>query len=430
MDASRLRLSVPSLRISDDGTTHCYGIAVVYGKLRWDIFHRFSEYLALYDKLLQYGLEAIPSPPAKSIGRPNNSSVLEERRAMLEIWIKSLLIRPDICTSVPFIEFIEYELHTGCSVSSVSPFLQAICQDGKFQLSDFHWSRTTRSIFASYEEAASIARLGKVWSLVESDELGSLSIWGLKKYITSCVGNTSSSTSSEPYFDQILHTNTNHRCRALYYNETTGRMFVGLETGAVEVYRYPSINHHHDPAISETFCGLEKEEQLNLHSESIMSIRGNDAGPGRILTVGFDKAIRVVNCTTLETLCGGKLTKRLSSGHHLTVGILEDATSTEQFMKSRMFIGTSNGDVFVFASMGNPPEWLFKIEGNSFHFPITALELAGSSLLVGQKYSLCIYRIGKSIDECKFTQIATYQPLLKAGNESSFIHVPMVSFGT
>lgn len=424
MDCSRLKLSIPSLRVSDDGATHTYGIAVVYGKLRWDVFHRFSEYHAVYDKLLEYSLEAVPQPPPKSIGRPNNSAVLEERRLMLETWLKALCRRPDIRSSSPFVDFIEFELHTSCSVPPLLPHLQAVVQDPKFQLSDFQWVPSSRSVFASYEDSASMARLGKVWSLVESDEMGSLSVWSFphaSDYNWSRETNETSST--EPYFDKLIHTSTYQRCRALFFHEATGRIFVGLESGVVEVYRFPSRTQHNrknteDATVTETFCGLEKEEQLNLHSESIMSIRGNNAGPGRILTVGFDKAVRVVNCTTLETLSGGKLTKRLSSGHHLTTGVLENASNEEEFLKSRMFIGSSNGSVFIFSSMVNPPEWLHTIEGEGSN-PITALELAGSSLLVAQKYTLSIYRVGKAVEDCKVVRIAKYEPELKFGESGN-----------
>lgn len=421
MDCLRLKLSIPALRVSDDGATHTYGIAVVYGKLRWDVFHRFSEYLSLYERLLEYPLEGVPSPPPKSIGRPQNSLVLEERRVMLETWLKALCQRPDIRSSSPFVDFIEFEIHTSCRVPPLSAQLLAVCQDAKFNLSDFQWVPSTRSIFASFEEAASMARLGKVWSLVETDDLGSLSVWVLSRASDGNWKTELSEEGNEAQFDQLLHTNTPHRCRALYFHEATGRIFVGLENGFVEVYRFPHRTARTDHVQLDdngngegTFFGLEKEEQLNLHSESIMSIRGDSAGPGRILTVGFDKAVRVVNCSTLETLCGGKLTKRIASGHHLTVGVLENTSTEEEFLKSRMFIGSSDGSVFIFSSMVNPPEWLHTIEGKGPH-PITSLELAGSSLLVAQKYTLTIYRVGKSFETCKVTQMAKYEPDLKMG---------------
>lgn len=348
---------------------------------------------------------------------------------MLEIWFKSIAARPDIRTAPPFIDFIEFELHTNSNVGQLAPYVEGVCRDSRFHLTDFQFVPSSRSIFASYEEGAGMARLGKAWSLVEEDELGSLNVWSLPddQGDGADYGPPSSCESNDGriYFEAHLRTSTHHRCRALYYHEATGRLFVGFDTGRVDVYNQArneavSSRMNDSDAIAETIYGLQKEEELNLHSESILTLCGSDSGPGRVMSVGFDKAVRVLNCRTLELLCGGKLKKRLPSGGHLTCGVLEDANSEQEFLNSRMFVGASHGEVFIFSTTVNPPQCLDTIqcdEGDS-KAPVTALELAGPNLLVARKYTCSIYRVGKVLEKgpkSKITRIAIYDPQLKFG---------------
>lgn len=445
MDCTRLRVSIPKVSIAtNDGVVHKYCIKLVYGKLGWEVHHRFSEFHSLNDTLHSMcQFQALPPPPSKSLLRPHDSAVLEERRIMLQNWIRLLCARPDVRTSSPFLEFIEFERYTNVTVHPLAPVLCGVCEDGKFQLSDCVWREATRSVIASYEETASMARVGKVWSLVETEELGSLSIWGIRVPDgvlpdASLYGLHSSVGAGRPVFgasnaaavplddfreiqfDKTVHMAAPHRFRCIYFFPVQNRLFVGLDTGVVEVYNVPFSPSEYTDEVPTVLHGFMKETELPLHTESLLSLRGNEVGPGRFITTGFDKAVRVVNCTTLETISGGNLAKRLEYREHLATAVLEGGTDEESFLKSRMFIGTSKGNVFVYSSQTNPPEYRTTI---SCKEPIGALELAGANLLIAHKYTLSIYRVGRPGDETKAFLTAQFRPDLHSGRTISSIAV-------
>lgn len=436
MDCSRLRLSVPKVSMSaQEGVIHKYCINVIYGKLEWDIHHRFSEFHSLNDTLQgMCNIQALPPPPRKSVIRPHDASTLEERRIMLQNWIRLLCARPDVRTSSPFLEFIEFERHTNVSVQPLAPFLCGACDDAKFQLSDFIWCQDTRSIVASYEETAGMARVGKVWSLVEAEELGSLSVWNINEQD---VGSLSSALYDEqrllnPYrpslalndplpssrdfkeleLDRTVHMSAPYRFHCIFFYPPQNRLFAGLDTGVVQVYNMPFSTGDYSCDAPTALHGFTKETDLPLHTEAILSLSGDDSGCGRFITTSFDKAIRVVNCSSLETISGGNLAKRMGFREQLVAAVLERAIDEETYFKSRMFIGTSAGNVFVYASQVNPPEYRTTI---SCKEPVGALELAGSNLLVAHKYTLSIYRVGRPGEETKAQLTAQLRPDLPTG---------------
>jgi hypothetical protein len=425
MDFSRFQLSIPYVTLcSDDGVIHKYCIKLVYGKLEWEICRRFSEFQTLNDTLLTTGqFQAIPKPPPKNFLRPHNVVVIEERRIMLENWLKHLSNRPDVRTSSFFLDFIEFESNTNTVVEPLGPVLLGCCDDGKFHLSDFVYCSPNRSIIASYAESANMSRIGKVWSLIELEELGGLSIFEMCRS-ASCSKTSPTTTPTLPLlsynkketvqFEKNVFMTAPFRFNRLYYSRSNNRLFITLHNGVVHVYKLPSTFRYTNADVnSTTLHGFFKETELVLHTESIVSINGDNNIPGRFVTAGYDDAIRIVNCKTLETLSGGSLSKRLDYNEKITLAIIENVPC-EFYNQSRLFIGTTKGNVLICSLHVNPPEYRVTIPcGNT----IGALELAGSNILIAHKHILSIYRIGIFGEEHNFSLIVQLNPHLLSGKK-------------
>eukprot|EP00913_Durusdinium_trenchii_P027448 g25744.t1 len=125
-----------------------------------------------------------------------------------------------------------------------------------------------------------------------------------------------------------------------------GHIFVGLEDGKIEVF------HLKPGEVKPEAAGA-----LELHHKS--PVTHLSVSSRRLLSVGFDTAMRVIDVRTRELRCGGRLLKRLRSEmDYLTSCHLDDE-------HDRAFIGTSGGDVFVLDISQNPPNFLHMVDMGS-----------------------------------------------------------------
>lgn len=423
MDVARLRLSIPTVRLAPDGGSHAYDIHIVYGKLHWTVSHRFSTFLAVADALAHQGYEALPLPPPKTLTRPQDAAVLEGRRVMLQTWLRALCVRPDTRTSRPLLDFLEFELQTSTAVPSLAPAVLGWCGEPRFLTSDCVYVGSRNAIIAAYEESAHMSRLGKVWSLIEQDELGAIDIWHIASFSQPSSFSTPSmpmdpSGGDEAVIVHIAHAMSPFRVRCVYYHAPTGRIFCGLETGTIKVFTIGQAsaednNTSKPDGLPLVLCPLT---DLSLHSEAVLALRGDG---DRLASVGYDGALRVVHCTSLETICGGRLHKRLTAGEHLTTVVIEPAAAGDggalqqrPAFCGRLIVGSDKGRVFIFNGRANPPPFLACLDCDG---PITALDIAGSNLLVAHKYALTIFRLSKDPLDGTAIRDAVLSPGLTSG---------------
>lgn len=423
-------ISIPETRLTRDGVTWTYGILVITDEgIQWTVFRRFSEFHSLAERLNRtWGLHGVPQPPPKMLGRPQSPTRIEERRSQLCLWLQSVCKRADLRTCPALLDFLEWEVNVGGCPQSLAPSLDEIRTEGRFFLT--HARYFPPFLFAGYEETAVASRI--VWSLVERETLGSISILQYDPSI-----QRSSECQSLHIWELIRHDGPD-RVKDVFYHPLTGRMFCALDSGHLSVYRVPQQIIDQSSTAAE-YQSISPESQLNLHAEAILHLSGSHDGPGRLLTVSLDKTIRIINCSTLETLCGGRLEKRLDPGDYLTVGELEPSFDQESFESSRVFVGTHSGRVLILTSLDNPPHFLAEIPGPKGIAPITALKSVGSNLLVAQQRTLFVFKIGKgqptiqlihtlespltSGRTIKSVAIALSSPLLFVGHQGGCISV-------
>lgn len=320
---------------TEDNSTFKYHIKLQFESTTWEVAKRFSEFDTLLQSLGSNKYGALPRLPSKTLlGSPTDEAAIAGRKEQLRILINHLLSRPDTRTSHQVRSFLAVDAHVGSAARSLLPEALRTFEDPRFGVSDFCVSPATNLILVTHEDSTHLSRLGRVWSVVEPDELGAVHLW-------SQAGDTWKRMYSNTYGIKV---------RSLAWEEQSRHMFVGLEDGKIEVFQVPDDTMQ--PA---------KKASLELHHKS--PVTHLSVSPRRLLSLGFDTAVRVIDTNTRALLCGGRLLKRLrSESDYLTCGILDDA-------QDRAFIGTSGGDVFILDISRNPPNFLHTLQFGSKAIP-------------------------------------------------------------
>mmetsp|Transcript_34005 Transcript_34005/g.97980 ORF Transcript_34005/g.97980 Transcript_34005/m.97980 type:complete len:564 (+) Transcript_34005:151-1842(+) len=326
-----LRATVVKASPVDDNSTYKYHIKLQFESATWEVAKRFSEFDTLLQSLGSCKYGALPRLPSKTLlGSPTAEEVIAGRKEQLRIILNDLLGRPDTRTSQQVRSFLALDSHTGTAVRSLLPEALRTFEDPRFGVSDFCVSPGSNLILITHEDSTHLSRLGRVWSVVEPDELGAVHLW---------------SQAGESWKRMYSHT-YGIKVRSLAWEEQSRHLFVGLEDGKIEVFDVPADTMQ--PA---------KKASLELHHKS--PVTHLSVSPRRLLSLGFDTAVRVIDTTSRALLCGGRLMKRLrSESDYLSCGILDDA-------QDRAFIGTSGGDVFILDISRNPPNFLHTLQFGS-----------------------------------------------------------------
>jgi len=154
---------------------------------------------------------------------------------------------------------------------------------------------------------------------------------------------------------------------------------------------------------------------LELHHKS--PVTHLSASPRRLLSLGFDTAMRVVDVGNHELVCGGRLMKRLrKESDYLSSGHLDDAGG-------RAFIGTSGGDVFILDVSKNPPDFLHTLELNSK--PVSSLCAVESRLLIAHGDRISVMSFEEKGSERRSTRLAVYRARNMREGEVSILSMTM-----
>mmetsp|Transcript_43267 Transcript_43267/g.128170 ORF Transcript_43267/g.128170 Transcript_43267/m.128170 type:complete len:534 (+) Transcript_43267:57-1658(+) len=342
-----LRASVTKATPVEDHSTFQYHIRLQYGETTWEVAKRFSEFDALLQNLCAGRYAGLPKLPAKTLlGSPTDDAAVASRKEQLRIILNDLLFRPDTRSSQPVRQFLALDSHCETAIRSLQPEALRTFEDPRFGVSGLCAAPRSNLVLVTHEDSTHLSRLGRVWSVVEPDELGALHLWA---------------RGGDGSWKRIFSHTYGIKARSLCWEDTTRQFFVGLEDGKIEVY-----------ALNADTLHPSQKAALELHHKS--PVTHLFATPRKLLSLGFDTAMRVIDVRTRELLCGGRLMKRLKNEmDYLTCGYLCDHTD-------RAFIGTSGGDMFVLDVAKNPPNFLHTVELSSK--PVTAVNVFGDRLLV------------------------------------------------
>jgi len=348
LDVNALACTVRGFSPTDDGASYKYHIHLQYGPGKWQIHKRFSDFDLLLGQLHDANFAALPSLPEKTImGAPSDVETITVRQKQLEIITHALVARPDIRSSFILRQFLSFDSHINVAQQKLQPTLLRGLEDLRFGITDFVCCEEDGIIMMTQEDSTALSRLGRVWSVVEPDELGSLHVW--------TKGSTDRTWEREYSETYPL------KARCVAYARNLKRIFVGMEDGIVRVYaRNPEVAL--DKRISQV-------GELDLHHRAPVTHLSVDGE--RLMSLGYDTAVRIVSLENLQVISGGRLAKRLGEAY-LTSGL---------FFKDTVVLGSSEDDLFVYNVSGNPPGFRSQSKVMSGG-PINEIAAFGDSFLV------------------------------------------------
>mmetsp|Transcript_45660 Transcript_45660/g.105480 ORF Transcript_45660/g.105480 Transcript_45660/m.105480 type:complete len:538 (-) Transcript_45660:61-1674(-) len=326
---SGLRVSVTKATPIEDHSTYQYHIQLQCGETSWEVAKRFSDFDKLLQSLSSSRYAGLPKLPSKTLlGSPTDQAAIDARKEQLRIILHDLLFRPDTRTSQQLRQFLALDSHTHAAIKSLQPDALRTFEDPRFGVSGLCVVPHANLLLVTHEDSTHLSRLGRVWSVVEPDELGALHVWA---------------KDPEGSWKRVHSSTFGIKARSLCWEDASRQFFVGLEDGRIEVYAAPGEGAQ--PSLRAT---------LELHHKS--PVTHLSASPRRLLSLGFDTAMRVIDVRSRELVCGGRLLKRLKSEmDYLTSGYLDDE-------RDRAFVGTSGGDIFILDISRNPPHFLHTVE--------------------------------------------------------------------
>eukprot|EP00931_Biecheleriopsis_adriatica_P052216 TRINITY_DN30355_c0_g1_i1.p1 TRINITY_DN30355_c0_g1~~TRINITY_DN30355_c0_g1_i1.p1 ORF type:complete len:560 (+),score=112.40 TRINITY_DN30355_c0_g1_i1:98-1777(+) len=370
-----------------DHSTYQYCIQLKLGAASWEVAKRFSEFDSLLQSLGNSRYGGLPKLPAKTLlGSPMDQAAIDARKEQLRIIMQDLLLRPDTRTSQQVRDFLDIRSHAVEDIRPLQPTPVRTFEDPRFGVSGICVAPEANLVLVTHEDSTHLSRLGRVWSVVEPDELGALHLWAR----------------DEPSWKRAFSHTYGIKVRSLAWEGTTRQFFVGLEDGKIEVY-----------ALKPEGGKPEAKGVLELHHKS--PVTHLSVSSRRLLSVGFDTAMRVVDVRSRDLLCGGRLLKRLRSEmDYLTSCYLDDE-------RDRAFIGTSGGDLFVLDISQNPPNFLQMVDMTSK--PVTSIAVTQEHLLVAHCDCVSVMSPLTKGQEQRISKLHSHRAKHLHGSEVSILSV-------
>ena len=280
-------------------------------------------------------------------------SAIRQRGTELNLLLLKLCGRPDIRQSEPFRTYIDFDSHT--SYASVPHELGRGRTNVDARFGIIGLSTIGEVMVAAHSDTTSLARLGKIWSIVEADELAQLSIWKTSRG----PGSPDSSEYGEPskLGEKLFARALPERVNAIKLTNN-GQIVLGMGNGLLAVFE---IQNPSKATASFAAHGTSPVTALDVTKE------------GMIVSVGLDEGLRLSSIESAKVLSGGKLTKRMESGEILTcIRVVSD----------RVFIGSDKGRVFIFEISSFSPSFLHTLSMSSYPVHRVSTDEQSNQLLV------------------------------------------------
>ena len=310
-----------------------YSFFVSLGDLKWKIQKRFSDFDDLLFSLDWEGCVLLPALPPKTLPMMGLSgNEVTARATALEKLLRKLLARQDVRGCKIFRTFLCGSVITGVndvgySAGVASSALNAdsvkwcdfqissTLDDGRFGITAFQGVLKDNDfvVYTAQGDSTGFSRLGRMWSVVESDELGAFYCWNKREGLWV-------STQQKFYAHKVT-------CLSLSGIEDP-YVLIGMETG--QVVGFPENSA--EPCLN-----------IELHGKNpVIDITCNK---GMLYSVGLDGALRVYDLKNKGIFAGGRLSKRLTSGQFLR----------RIKVSSQVYVATNTFEIFVF-DLSTPPK--------------------------------------------------------------------------
>ena len=267
---------------------------------------------------------------------------------MTSILVK-LSSRPDTRCCLAFRNFIDFDSHTGIVTFSHELRLGRMNMDARFGVIGL--CRFADVLLAVHTDTTGLALLGRVWSIVEPDELGSLSVWRLSnRLLSDSPDGREDLKLGERIFLKLLPERGN--CLSMVGSDFA----IGMGNGSILVFDIQSPG----------------DAKWTIAAHGVSPVIATVMAGKYVFSVGADDGLRISSLVTGEVLAGGNLRKRFESGEAFTcICVVTD----------RIFIGTNKGRVFVFLFYQSEEtkkiEYLHTLSMSSY--PVRNVKVCGNS---------------------------------------------------
>ncbi len=239
-------------------------------------------------------------------------------------------------------------------------------------------------MIAAHTDTTSLSRLGKVWSIVEADELAQLTIWKISR-------GTLQHTFSEdgpdilPLGEKIFLRTLPEKVNA-FRMTSEGKVLLGFASGKIEGY---DIRSPTNQCVSITAHGNSPVVALDLINDD------------SVVSASLDGCLRISSVTSGNLIGGGKLTKRLGENEILSCMHVHKESG-------RVLIGTDKGRVFILDASSGSLAFLHVI--NSPSYPVRCISTCEETLLIAAGTSLSKYRLPGKGEETNALREYSIQP--------------------
>jgi PX domain len=308
------KANIRSTQVSLDNIVEYVIHVHVKGILRPAVNKRFSDFDKLLFDLEWAGFSLLPMLPNKTLINHIDGPVIQQRITGLNRVLKLLMKRQDIRYHHFLLEFLNIEFLDKKEIAYAASLVDIGILDGsRLPMLGFACSQELRSvIYTIHGDTSPLARMGKLWAIVEKEPQGSLSAWVPHE------GNT---------WKEIEYVTFTYK--ALCVKGNSSFVCIGTDVGTLVIYSVVDL----------------KTPKFTLEVHGNMSICDIDLIGNNVVSIGLDGSLRVVDAGTGILLCGGRLNKRLKTGE-----ILLRVKTVVNFA----YIATNQNQIFLFDVSKHP----------------------------------------------------------------------------
>jgi hypothetical protein len=225
-----------------------YEFQISFENQKWLVKRNFSEIKNLISTLRGLKYSFLSDDYFQSIPSINQSNIsnINIKEVNIEIlnFLKYINYRYDVLSNILIQEFLNFskssnqnELMKRINEDNLEQIFNFKLDDVELSVSDFVYDPDLGLLIISLEDVSIFSRIGRFWSLIEYEILGSCLIF-----------QRVFDKSDRPYFRKILTKNFDARVSCLELNKNYNKIFVGLENGAIQIF---NINIIEKSAVSK-----------------------------------------------------------------------------------------------------------------------------------------------------------------------------------
>lgn len=290
-----------------------YTLHMKHKQVEWYIEKSLGDFEQLQEALIFHDFSDVPLLPDLQVGStieqlndPVNAEV------QLERFIQELLRRPDTRACEDVLMFCDLVRRLPQLPETVCAKLVAESDSSHLSVSDICYVKEDKLVIASYEEKTTLSKIGRMWSIIEEDNLGAIRVYKIENKV-------------EDGMRQLYEKYFHSKVRGIQYIRETNTLLVAKGDGCIEIFK-----------LNSDATDVDHAGKLALHAAPILSI---NAVGGVAFTSAYDDTIRAVDIGGRETISGGKLSKRLNGDKLLTSTAISPRT---------LMIATSGNVVYTY----------------------------------------------------------------------------------